>query len=134
MNDSQRGAYVRDMGDAITDLWETQSEWSQRTFGSDAVKGPIGSLKHLAKEVQETLADPTDRSEYADLLILICDSSRRAGMTLGELLAAANAKMVVNQARTWPKPTNLNEPVEHDRSEEADRQARGTLQGQGDER
>lgn len=89
-----------------------QAAWSQKTFGSDSTRGPIGPLKHMLKEVQEALDNPTDIEEYADLLLLLMDSSRRAGFSPMSLLYAARAKMRKNKEREWPKPTS-DEPVEH---------------------
>ena len=40
---------------SLEDFWNELDEWSSRTFGPTAHRGPIGPLKHLAKEVQETL-------------------------------------------------------------------------------
>lgn len=99
------GVYFQSLADEI-------SSWSQFTFGTDAERGPIGPLKHLAKEAMEAANDPSDRAEYADCLILILDASRRAGITPQELVSAALEKMQVNRSRSWPKPVN-DEPVEH---------------------
>lgn len=93
-------------------LWADQSAWSQKTFGTDKERGPAGSLKHLIKEAQEALQKPDDPKEYADLIILVCDASRRAGLSMEALLKAAHAKMAENKKRTWPKPVE-GEPCEH---------------------
>lgn len=96
----------------LQDFWDQQGEWSERTFGTSAERGPIGSLRHLANEVQEAIADPTDIVEFADCLSLTLDAVRRAGFTLLELLAAAHAKLAVNKLRQWEKPTT-DEAVSH---------------------
>ena len=96
----------------LNEFWVELSEWSQATFGADGERGPIGPLKHLAKEVQEALADPGDLIEYADLLFLVFDATRRAGFSFEDLLAACWRKLAINRARTWPKPSS-DEPVEH---------------------
>ncbi len=100
------------MGWALDDLARDQAEWSQATFGKDSDRGPIGALKHLEKEARECQAAPTDREEYADCLLLLLDAARRAGISPCGLIRAAQAKMVVNKARTWPKPVD-DTPVEH---------------------
>lgn len=84
-------------------LWQSQSEWSQRTFGSDAVKGPEGPLNHLSKEVQEVLANPKDIEEYADCLLLIFDACRRAGFQYDELRKTVITKHEINKGRIWGK-------------------------------
>lgn len=101
-----------DCGSELFDLVTELSEWSQKTFGTDAERGPTGPLKHLEKEAREALEKPQDIMEYADILILLLDASRRAGIKPLELLRAARRKMVENRARCWPKPTS-DEPVEH---------------------
>lgn len=101
------------VGDLAIVAWETLSEWSQATFGLDSQRGPIGPLKHLAKEAMEAIAKPSDRSEYADCLILVFDAARRSGMSLLDLLIEVNKKIEINRQREWPKPTVHDEPIEH---------------------
>jgi hypothetical protein len=98
------------------DFWMQQAAWSVATFGTSEERGPIGPLKHLAKEVQECIAKPTDLEEYADLLFLAFDATRRAGFTYDDLRDAAFRKLAKNKARVWPKPTAGDQPIEHDRS------------------
>ena len=100
------------MTERFIEFANAQAEWSQATFGLDTERGPQGPLKHLAKEVQECLADPTDRMEYADLLFLVLDASRRANIPASELLDSCFEKLEINKARTWSKPSS-DEPVEH---------------------
>lgn len=97
---------------SLREFWDQHAIWSQATFGSDQERGPSGPLKHLSKEVEEALSDPTDREEYADMLFLVFDSCRRAGFTYDDLLEAVNAKFIVNKGRKWGK-ASLTEPVEH---------------------
>lgn len=101
------------LGTLLCKLWDNQSTWSQATFGSDSERGPVGALKHLAKEALEAAEAPTDREEYADCLILVMDAARRAGMTVSMLLHAVDKKQTINRGRTWRKPTKADEPIEH---------------------
>jgi hypothetical protein len=89
-----------------------QAEWSQATFGSDSQRGPIGPLKHLAKEVRECLENPSDHMEYVDCLFLVLDASRRAGLPAQDLLEKAFEKLEINKLRQWGKPTS-DDAVEH---------------------
>lgn len=98
-------------------FWNELSVWSQATFGSDSVRGPQGPLKHLKKEVEECLKNPSDIFEYADLLFLVFDSCRRAGFTYDELCTTVHAKLEINKNRRWGKP-NENEAIEHIREDE----------------
>lgn len=112
---NQVEAFCKDLEAPRTDLapfWNSQAEWSQATFGTDAERGPMGPLKHLAKEVAEAMKDPTDLMEFVDCLFLVCDATRRAGFRVDDLMAAAWQKLEINKARQWSKPTS-DEPVEH---------------------
>ena len=98
-------------------FWNAQAHWSRSVFGTDEERGPEGPLKHLAKEVQETLANPADIMEYADLLFLVFDSARRAGFTYCELRAAVDRKLEINKSRKWGK-ASATEAVEHIREDD----------------
>lgn len=93
--------------------------WSEATFGPSEMRGPVGSLRHLAREVEEAIAAPFDPSEYADLLLLILDASRRAGLPAPHLVSAAFDKLEVCKGREWPVG-ETDQPVEHVRSDAAD--------------
>ncbi|MCV6600288.1 MAG: DUF550 domain-containing protein [Cohaesibacter sp.] len=93
-------------------LWDHHARWSDTTFGSDMLVGPIGPLKHLKKEADETLANPDNLEEYADCLMLLMDATRRAGFSPGILICAARLKLEVNKARKWPAPKD-GEPRHH---------------------
>lgn len=101
-----------DLGQSLDDLARDQAEWSQKTFGADAERGPEGALRHLAKEAEEALAKPRDLVEYADCLLLLLDASRRAGFTPLQLLKMAQWKMEKNKLRKWPPPVE-GVPCEH---------------------
>lgn len=85
------------------------AEWSQDTFGD---VGPIGPLKHLAKEAMEAAAEPDDLSEWADMQFLLWDAQRRAGISDEQITQAMIEKLAVNKQRQWPKPKD-GEPRLH---------------------
>jgi hypothetical protein len=99
----------------LQEFWNAQSEWSQATFGTDAERGPIGPLKHLEKEAREAQEHPTDPFEFADCLFLVFDSARRAGFTLDQLTRFCWQKLEINKQRKYPKTTDMNAAVEHER-------------------
>lgn len=101
------------LGDRLDNLAYNQAVWSQETFGADSVRGPAGPLKHLIKEAQECIDNPSDIVEYADCFLLVLDASRRAGFSVFELVKAAQDKLKVNKARQWPKVNDMNVEVEH---------------------
>lgn len=103
---------VMAVGVELVQLCIRQEHWSQETFGSDKIRGPRGGLEHLKKEVQEAIDTPDDPLEYADCLLLVIDSARRAGFGIRELLLAASTKQQINEGRLYSLPVN-DEPVEH---------------------
>lgn len=113
-----------EFGDRMDDLWHDLAVWSQRTFGTDKERGPVGPLKHLRKEADEALEAAVELSgpwpiredsleeELADCLMLVLDAARRSGVGLWDLVDAARRKLAVNKTRTYPKPVG-DEPSEH---------------------
>jgi hypothetical protein len=107
--------YCIDLGFEFNDLCRDQSEWSQKTFGSDSERGPLGALKHLEKEsieAQKAIGTDDLTMELADCLLLTLDAARRGGVKPLSLIRAAQRKMQINKERTWPTPLP-DEPVEH---------------------
>ncbi|UQY45023.1 DUF550 domain-containing protein [Mixta hanseatica] len=103
--------------DPVEDDRETvradHAEWSQTTFGN---VGPVGPLKHLAKEAEEAADIPGDLSEWADMQFLLWDAQRRAGITDEQITRAMIEKLAVNKARDWPEPKD-GEPRMHIKAE-----------------
>lgn len=113
-------------GENILTFYRDQAEWSRLTFGQDYVRGPRGPLEHLVKEAKECLASlallehsPGNKEarndfkmEAVDILFLLFDFTRRAGIGLPELVEAAFEKLHINKARKWNTPTP-DAPVEH---------------------
>lgn len=91
------------------------AEWSQATFGN---VGPVGPLKHLAKEAMEAAAEPDDLSEWADMQFLLWDAQRRAGITDEQITKAMIEKLAVNKQRSWPEPKD-GEPRLHIKAQPA---------------
>ena len=111
----RKGCVVREvfaMADGINDREHVRREhavWSQSTFGN---VGPVGPLKHLAKEALEAAAEPDDLSEWADMQFLLWDAQRRAGITDELITQAMVEKLAVNKQREWPEPKD-GEPRLH---------------------
>lgn len=108
------------VGTDLYNFWRARSAWSAATFGAMNVRGPIGPLRHLEKEVKEALAKPEDLEEYADLLFLVFDATERAGFSYHDLVLACWRKLEKNRARKWSTLTD-DAPVEHIREEDPDR-------------
>lgn len=95
----------------LADLQIALGEWSDRTFGDH--RDPRRTLRHLIREVQEAHDAPGDMQEYADILLLLLDASRRAGLTIREVEQAAWWKFDKDlQYRTWGEP-DAEGVVEH---------------------
>lgn len=98
---------------------QRQREWSGRTFGP----GPrtAGVIDHIRKELREIEADPTDLSEWIDVVILALDGAWRAGGTPEQIIAALVAKQTKNEGRTWPdwRTVSPDKAIEHDRTQDA---------------
>jgi Protein of unknown function (DUF550) len=97
-----------------------QQIWSARTFGP----GPRteGIVKHIQKELAEILAKPRDLTEWIDVMQLALDGYWRHGGEPDAIMDYLQAKQNVNFQRTWPAPVD-GEPTEHDRSDDARRDA-----------
>ena len=85
------------------------AEWSDRQFGN---VGPVGPLKHLAKEANEAAEAPDDISEFADIIMLVWDATRRAGITDEQLAIAVAEKLERNKRRQWGAVKD-GEPCHH---------------------
>lgn len=96
---------------------ERQRQWSARTFGP----GPrtLGVLDHIRKELDEIEADPTDKFEWADVIILGFDGALRAGLDPQTIIDAIREKQARNEARVWPdwRTADPNKAIEHVRVE-----------------
>lgn len=93
-------------------FWIEQGKWSQETFGLDSERGPIGPLKHLEKEIQEVLQDPSDEMEYIDCFFLIIDAIRRKGISIERFEQLLFQKLEINKARKCGIKAS-DEPIEH---------------------
>lgn len=108
----------------LKEFWRQHSEWSQKTFGLDSERGPIGPIRHLEKEVQEILekidnaTTPEDLlEEFADAQFLLFDAVRRAKFTYTDLTLACFKKLEKNKGRVWKVPSDPDQPIEHVREE-----------------
>jgi NTP pyrophosphatase (non-canonical NTP hydrolase) len=103
-------------------FWNEQGEWSEKTFGSSKVRGPLGPLQHLEKEAIEAQTEVAEggeklHEEIADCLFLTLDAARRSGLTAAKLLEVAFQKLEKNKQREWG-PFNPNGPTEHIREQQ----------------
>lgn len=88
-----------------------QQDWSRRTFGEEKRTG--GICKHIRKELDEIVEDPSDYREWIDVVILGLDGFWRHGGSIEEVQKLLQEKQDKNFAREWPKPASEDEAVEH---------------------
>lgn len=101
--------------DRFLNFASDHARWSQAQFGSDTERDWTGPLAHMEREIVEVKAQPTDTFEWADMLLLLLDASRRAGIPAAQLLTSAEQKLEINKSRAWGKP-NADGSVEHVRT------------------
>lgn len=77
-----------------------QREFSARTFGPG--QRTSGVVDHIRKELVEIEAEPTDLSEWIDVVLLALDGAWRHGGTPESIAATLAAKQAKNEARIWP--------------------------------
>lgn len=96
--DNVRSEHAESVRDPFRLVRQAHAEWSDRQFGN---VGPVGPLKHLAKEASEAAEAPDDISEFADIIMLVWDATRRAGITDKQLAVAVAEKLERNKRRQW---------------------------------
>lgn len=95
----------------LQDLIDNIAEWSDSVFGTG--RNPTAPLHHLKEEVDETIKEPYDDSEYADMLMLILDAYRMKGGNAKELIEYTYNKLEINKnKREWGEP-DINGVVKH---------------------
>lgn len=91
-------------------VWQ-QREWSVRTFGQG--QRTEGICKHIEKELAEIRENPTDITEWIDVIILAFDGAWRAGYSPEEIEEALYDKQQKNFLRKWPTNPAEDQPSEH---------------------
>ena len=111
---------------------QRQRDWSGKTFGPG--RRTQGVIDHIRKELREIEADPTDLSEWIDVVILALDGAWRAGGTPSEIIAALVAKQTKNEGRQWPdwRTSDPNKAIEHDRTRDPNFYPRGDAHPYGE--
>lgn len=91
----------------VKSLIELENErwpWSEKTFPEAT---PLSSLCKLREEIKEIEQDLSQGNlypeEYADAMMCLLDSAKRAGITVEEILLAYELKTEKNKKRKWSK-------------------------------
>ncbi len=99
---------------SITPEWvDDTGAWALETMGPGRRTAAL--CEHIRRELVEIEADPTDLTEWCDVLLLAFDGARRAGYDGAEILAELRAKQSRNCARRWPdwRMVDPGAPIEH---------------------
>ena len=93
-----------------------QREWSLKAFGPG--RRTKGIIDHIRKELIEIENDPTDVSEWVDVITLALDGAWRAGAEPEMIIRTIKEKYVINVQRSWPdwRTFSESEAIEHDRT------------------
>lgn len=93
-----------------------QRQWSLATFGPGT--RTLGVIDHIRKELDEIAADPSDLTEWVDVIILAFDGAWRAGWEPQQIIDTIKAKQARNESRTWPdwRTASPDHAIEHLRS------------------
>lgn len=96
-----------------------QFTFNLKTFGP--LNRTVGIVEHIRKELDEILADPSDISEWIDVIILAMDGCRVNGYQPEQVARALMEKQLKNEARTWPdwRTAGTDKAIEHDRSKDS---------------
>jgi hypothetical protein len=108
------GVIGETMEDCLIPYLERQMMWSSKTFGNGLRSK--GIVDHIRKELLEISADPTDLTEWVDVIILAMDGYWRHGGHPLDLMRMLQEKQNKNFDRLWPVPTSEDVAVEHVRS------------------
>lgn len=90
-----------------------QRKFSLTAFGpGDRAKAIIA---HIRKELLEVEEDPDDLVEWLDVAMLALDGAWRSGAPPAAIVSTLNAKLDLNEKRTWPDWRTHPEgvPAEH---------------------
>ncbi len=97
----------------LIDHLQRQQDFSLRTFGPGM--RTAGLIDHIKKELGEIEEDPTDVTEWIDVMLLAMDGAWRAGYDAQGICQALKAKLERNMARTWPdwRSVDPTKAIEH---------------------
>jgi len=98
--DAVNGAHAIYVADSLSALQGEVKEWADATFPH---RMPAIAWMKLFEELGEVIRAPLDKSEWADVFILLLDLATIYGVD--DLHAVIRAKIEVNKSRTW-RPTH----------------------------
>ncbi len=111
-----RAVVVERQWQPLVDWLADKNAWSLATFGPGT--RAQGVVAHIRKELVEIEADPTDLSEWVDVVLLALDGAARAGHSPSAIVDGLLGKQQRNVARSWPdwRTADPSGPIEHERA------------------
>jgi len=99
--------------DALATHLTRQRAFSAKTFGPG--ERTAGVLDHIRKELAEIEREPSDVTEWIDVVILAFDGAWRSGHEPREIAEALVAKQTKNESRAWPdwRTAEPGKAIEH---------------------
>ncbi|MEW6647157.1 MAG: dATP/dGTP pyrophosphohydrolase domain-containing protein [Pseudomonadota bacterium] len=93
-----------------------QISFSVTTFGPG--ERAAACCDHIRKELDEIAANPTDLTEWVDIVLLALDGAWRAGNGPEAIAQAIAAKQTKNESRQWPdwRTAEPGKAIEHIRA------------------
>ncbi len=113
LEDAVKRAFLAETGQ-LFDLAEyirLQNKWSEHVFGEG--RRTEGLCRHIALELEEIRAAPSDLEEWIDVIILALDGAWRTGAPAEAIIEGLRAKQGTNFTRRWPANPSPDEPTEH---------------------
>lgn len=98
---------VYEAGEQLLALDADVFSWSCETYGGHLERGPVGRLQELEARAADAQFSPSDHYWYANLLILLLDAARRAGLPPLDLIDAARERLrVIHPHSQTPRSPN----------------------------
>ena len=97
--------------DDLAAFYDRKAEWSRATFGGGSRWR--GLIEHIRAELDEIASEPSDLTEWVDVVLLAMDGAARAGHDGEAFVRALLAKHEINTRRTWPRNEDQDRPTLH---------------------
>lgn len=90
-----------------------QFDLCERTFGPES---RCDGFVHVVKPWNELWGDPTDGSDWIDVMLAAIDGAWRTGFTPEQIVSALQEQQLMNESRTDWRTSDPDKTIEHDRA------------------
>lgn len=77
--------------------------WTTKQFPTRTTES---IMNHLCSEAGEVTKEPFDIEEYADCFLLLLDAAFYNGISIAQIVDAAETKLEKNKQRNWGEPNS----------------------------